>query len=458
MPTLPLEVAQHSVQQRAADFGIDQNPLSMFFYLGQTADDIAKWWSPQRDIDLRNFWPSESIMAGAVYSMTAKMKSLTYTIEGPKSTAHYFQDLLANAEFGKGWSHLMSKVVEDHLCTDRGAFIELIRKDNDDPHDRIIGLAHLDALQCTLTGNLAYPVIYTNQMSGRSYLLADHQVIHFPSMPSPIERYKEVGLCAVSRALKASQIIRDIVQYKREKLSSRPPRGIIYATGITKRQLQQAVDDANKTMDDKGLQRFGEFIVTAALDPSAQVDIKMLEFASLPDGYNEEQAITLYVYILAMAFGVDAREFWPAATTGATKADALVQAAKARGKGPGDIITSLERRINWKVLPKSCTFRFDFVDDDEDKAKEDIKTAKTSRISSMYVGSPSVPGYISRDEARQLAVDEKLIPEEFITVDVTDKVVLDDVDRTQNKRLDSSDATSNLETDNSETADSHSAD
>lgn len=423
------KVAQASIQGRAVPLEGYGSPVTLLFYMAQTADGIDKWWTPKRDSQLREAWKTEPIMAGAVYSMVAKLKTLEYALDGPPRQVSRFQPVLANAEFGKGWGNLMDKSCQDFLTVDRGVFWELIRPDNDDPRSPIIGVAHLDALRCTLTGDMEYPVVYSNPRTGQYHRLADHQVVHMVSMPSPDETMYDVGLCAVSRAFRALQITRDIITYKREKLSSRPKRGIVYANGITQSQLQDAIKQASEDQDNKGLQRFGELVVTASLDPSATVDIKMLEFASLPDGFDEESSLTLYVYVLALAMGVDAREFWPATASGATKADALVQAQKARGKGPGDMLKTFERAINWKILPDSLTFRFDFQDDEEDAQRAELRKRKADTINMMYLGGQGVEGIIDREEARQIAADEGLIPQEFLVVDQTEDITVDDIEQ-----------------------------
>lgn len=428
--TKPTDVVKSSIQGRAlpAEGSFGQG-VSMLFWLASKADEIDKWWTPQRDRQLRDFWKGEAILSGAVYSMGAKIKTLGYAIDGPSRQVSRYQPVLAQAEFGKGWRQLLSKTVEDMLTQDKGAFWELIRANNADIASPIIGIAHLDAGRCFPTGDLEYPVLYSNRRTGQIVKLADYQVARFVSMPSPDEAMNDIGVCAVSRALKAAQIIRDVIIYKREKLASRPNKGFLAISGITQSQLEAAVKDAEEQQDNAGLQRFGKMIALASLDPSAEIKLDMVEFASLPDGYDEEATMTLYAYILALDFGVDAREFWPATASGATKADALVQAQKARGKGPGDIITTIEEVMNWKVLPDSLTFHFDFQDDEEDRARAELKNAKAATINTMYLGQGTVPGYIDRDEARQLALDEKLIPDEFVQVDLTDETTVDDVEQ-----------------------------
>jgi len=60
-------------------------------------------------------------------------------------------------------------------------------------------------------------------------------------------------------------------------------------------------------------------------------------------------------------------------SSGATKAEALVQHLKQRGKGPGHILESLTRMLESKYLPPHLMAVFDFQDDEEDREIGEIK-------------------------------------------------------------------------------------
>ena len=63
-------------------------------------------------------------------------------------------------------------------------------------------------------------------------------------------------------------------------------------------------------------------------------------------------------------------------SSGATKAEALVQHLKQRGKGPGHILESITRGLNQKFLPPHLQAIFDFQDDEQDKEVADIKNVR----------------------------------------------------------------------------------
>jgi hypothetical protein len=47
------------------------------------------------------------------------------------------------------------------------------------------------------------------------------------------------------------------------------------------------------------------------LDPAQPASAELISFANLPEAFNELESTNTYATILALAFGVDVREFWP---------------------------------------------------------------------------------------------------------------------------------------------------
>jgi hypothetical protein len=103
-----------------------------------------------------------------------------------------------------------------------------------------------------------------------------------------------------------------------------------------------------------------------------------------------------------------------------TSTESLVMHQKARGKGVGEVISMIERILNWKVLPPSATFAFDFTDDEEDKLAAEIDQTKTDTIMSMWQSDGSGP--VSRFEIRQMLADNvSYFPDDFLEFDATEE-------------------------------------
>ncbi|MCI0349794.1 MAG: hypothetical protein L0Z53_10245, partial [Acidobacteriales bacterium] len=135
----------------------------------------------------------------------------------------------------------------------------------------------------------------------------------------------------------------------------------------------------------------------------SDADIILKDFASLPDGFNFENDLTLYAYILAFVFGVDAREFWPATAAGATKADATVQNQKARGRGIGALIRTWEWVFR-QCIPPAVEFHYDFTDDEQDLLRYQVQKERVLTLSQL-----KLDGAITPLEERALAIADGII-------------------------------------------------
>lgn len=374
-----------TVQSRARSNGSigTQNYLS---FLERVSNIVPNWWSEQRDIALSRFWKSGDQIAGAVYSMQAKMVTIPFHVEPlDMSLKSHIQQadkftklLLEGAEFGDGWNAFFTPSIEALLTQDNGRFIEIVGRG--DSRGAIEGapltVAHLDPSRCQRTGDFEYPVLYTDS-NGKKHKLHYTRVMFDSQMPSAKVDMFGVGFCAISRALHNAQHLIDIAMYEEEKLGSRPFRGIILAGGgLDPEAVGNALQQAQTTLDAQGFTRYTRMPIVG----SPEIESPSLEVESLtsaPDYFNKEQSTTLSMAAIALAFGVDARELWPSQGIGATRADAMLSHIKMQGKGPGHIIEATERMFNYKFLPKHLRLVFDYQDDTQDRQRAEIRQVRS---------------------------------------------------------------------------------
>jgi hypothetical protein len=349
---------------------------------------MSPWWSPYRDVQLRGFWKGVDHLSGALYSMTSKMSAIPIRVipKDKSNKEHVLQAqvltdvIVGSAQFGKGWVTFNSKMVEELLTQDNGFFAEIIGfGPKDGP---IIGtpvsVSHLDSANCTRTGHPIYPVIYQDVSGGR-YKLHTSRVMFSSQMESPDAYMFGVGFCAVSRCTNVAQNLLDIITYKMEKLGSRPHRQIVITKGgLDPRDIQEAFSMAEGQMDSMGLSRYSK-VVVAGSQALPDSEIQVVELSGLPDGFDEQTSITLGMAAIALALGTDARELFPAITAGATRADALLQHLKQRGKGPGQILQTIENLFNYKFVPRHLKFTSDFQDDAQDRQAAEIGLVRSNR-------------------------------------------------------------------------------
>lgn len=402
------EAVDESIKQRA----IPQTGGGVYLmnWLARANEQIAPWWSRTRDVQLSDFWKKVDHLSGAIYTMTSKMVSIPIKVvpKDPTNKLHmrdadlYTDLLMQGAEFGSGWMNWDSKWVEDMLSQDNGAFGLIIADGN--PGTPITGrpytITHLDSSRVWRTGNPIFPITYQDT-DGKIYTYHYSRVLMTSQMPSPRADMYGVGFCAVSRCINTAQNLFDIMVYKQEKLGSRPLRQLIITQGgLDPADLEYAFKMSGDTFDDMGLTRYSKMVIGGSAT-LPQADLKTHDLASLPDGFDEQTSVILGMAVIALAFGTDARELFPAMGVGATRADALLQHLKQRGKGPGQIIQTTEHQINTKFLPAHLKLTHDYQDDAEDRQTAEIKNIRATRRRQLIMS-----GEIDLRTSRQIAMTE----------------------------------------------------
>lgn len=379
------ETTQASIQERAKDK--DAPGALLLNWLVSGTGLVSPWWSTSRDRQLREFWHKSDHLSGALYALESKMTAIPFRVLARDQSIRkdmleadrLSESLKSSAELGQGWTTFFGRFVEDLLTQDNGAFAEVIGPGN--PNGPIVGapisVANLDAARCQRTGNPTYPVVYTDS-DGKMYRLHTSRVIFMSQMTSPILEMYGVGFCGVSRCLNVAQTLIDLMVYKQEKLGSRPHRSVMITKGqLDPNDVAKAFSQAEASMTNQGLSRYSKTVVIGSSSlPEAGID--MLDLASLPDGFNEETSLVLGMATVALAMGMDARELFPAMGTGATRADAMIQHLKQRGKGPGQILEMTESAFNMKFLPSYLRMEFDFQDDAQDRQAAEISAIRSN--------------------------------------------------------------------------------
>lgn len=361
-----------------------------------------------RDIYLDQFARSEPMLASAVYSMATRISTLNYEINGPPRAKKYASELLNKPGLNDSFTSLRQKLITDLHTSDNGAFVELWRAgkpDSDAGNRPVLGFAHLDSRQCWRSFDPEFPVWYTNPITGQVRKIHRSRVVYTADNPRATELARGIGFCATSRVLRMTRIFKSMEIYLDEKIGGRFNRAIGAISGVTPKQLREALQQSEDVADAKGYVVYKNvpFLVSPNMEKGNEIKMMLQDLASIPDGFQFESDATIYAYILAFCFGVDAREFWPATASGATKADATVQNMKARGRGIGNDIEMVENLIR-SALPDSVSFEFDFTDDEEDKSVAEIHKTE-SEIHQAYYSM----GAINSQEVRALAISKGIL-------------------------------------------------
>ena len=417
-PQDPKTIAKLSVQDRAHTQFKDEAPITI--RIASWADEFAGRPWDDRDKQLSNFWPTEPILAGAVYSLVAKVAALDFKLRGQPKTRQRYRNILLSADLGSGWVSFICKVVLELLTQDNGAFIELLRPRGAPARSPVRGIAHVDSQRCERTGVLAEPVHYRPDAGHpqriRGPISRDgmipfkwYEIVMMADLPSPREEHKGRGLCAVSRILRAAQTLRDIGIYKRQKIAGKRPPALIFAQGLRRNAIRDAIKEALAEQQAEGRTVYTSPIIMASADASQPLNIKMVELGGLPDGYDEDTTLKWYIAQLALGFGVDYTEFAPLPGGNLGSATQTTEmAARARGKGPGVLLQQMEFAINWWILPQGLEFQFASTDPSAEaqRVEMSLQRAKERQI---RVNTQE----ITPQQALQLAIQEGDAPAGF---------------------------------------------
>ena len=422
MTDIPLAQLERQSVQDVPDARNGETGDGFWYGTYSRGDYLPQWGTRERERYLRTYYRHEFNWMGqsAFGGLIKKVKSAPWEIKG-KRRVTYFQQVLREADFGRGWGSLLSKVLLDYLRQDAGGFIEVIAPGNPlkAPTGPVTGLAPLDSYRCLPTGDPEYPVIYYSR-KGQLHLMHRTRVIQIVDMPDGDESRPGYGLCALSRAISivAQQIY--MGRYITAQLDDKPKPGIMVASNMTRAQVMQAFDEFKAESQRDELPAWGNAVIVASTDPTAPAKIDYLTFSQPPNGWSYKEYNDLHVNAWALALGVDVQELWQLSggNIGSGQQSQILH-AKSQGKAYGDILTSLERVLN-DVLPE--TLEFEFKRHDPYEAQERAATAQ------MWAGfTQAVGDNMTADEKRRLLANMVEAAKDAITDENGEIVRMDDV-------------------------------
>jgi hypothetical protein len=334
---------------------------------------------PVRDWFMSEFWKNEPILAGAVYSMTSRLMSLSWSITGKRRATQEAAKMLARSASMQGydWGGFAASTAQDFYTTNRGVFWELAKEDQAYPlASPLVDLGHMDALCCTLTGNSLAPVIYNSIETGQTLIFHPGEYAHLVSMPSPRERFLGLGLCAVDRAYRAAKMLIGLHNYDEEKLSNLPPEGIAAITGLTTEEFNDALNLWHSKRESDDSLTFPQVLWLIGSQPNAKVEVNMSGWRQIPESFDRKTTIEQYINTVALDFGMDTTEFWTpmgGGGMGQSSSSGHLQHNKARGKGNAELTSMIERKINGEL---SSDADFHFGNRDQEESANEAAVAK----------------------------------------------------------------------------------
>jgi len=410
---------------------------------------LSEYGSRQRQRDLRAFALVAPMVLIAESALIQKMKALQWSIEAGRNRAIKWQRVLAGLEQNRGWDTFIARWTRAYLESDYGGYAEIIRRapgwavDADGQltargenalrqgQDRgwpIIDAMVMDPTLCVPSADVEFPLQYYNGYTGARHLLREHQFMHLLDMPTLDDTKPNQGLCAVSRAVWAAQEDRMVTRYGFESLSENPGTGLIMAN-VNQNLLETALDSAKGARDARGVVYYKGVIFLPILDPSGTTKLEYLTFSHLPENFNRTEDYSRIKEIVASAFGLDVLELGsiPGHNLG-TSAQAEVGAAKARGKGIGALIQSVEREFRHKFLPADVQLRIKKHDIEEQIDRAELDALYFANATSML----QAEGWDAVLANQYLADKGAIQPEmPYLVADLTPSEELEDTEATE---------------------------
>lgn len=378
--------------------------------------------SPERDRVLTSTLDLEDMWSAAVAKAVTKIAVRGYEIsDNDDSTRRteagqaLVRDLDGPANYRSG----VAKVVQDFLLTDNGWFIEVARA-SDKPGAKVQALYHLDSFRCYRTGNLDYPVLYLDYEGGWHRLRAD-QVIHGSDLPSPRARMFNRGRCAAGRAFQTIVKLSAVETYFREKITGSRALSLHFVTGVSRQQLQDAMETSEAEKVRKGHVVYkGAVMIPIQTDQA--INIATIDLASVPDGFDVDTERRDAYLRYANALGIPVQDIQPLSGQGlGTGTQTIVLDEAAEGQGLAYFVKDFEDKVNHLVMPKQTVFQLKVNDVRDQAAQASLNKAKADTIVALLGG-----GVISQPMALQMGVDDGIIPAEFLPQDATPAGMLTD--------------------------------
>jgi len=397
---------------------------SLILNLFSAAHRVPQWGSAYRTRDrfLREFWPLEPFLSGAIFSTSIRNANYEWEITGPDDAViarltDMLNGSITNTNFG--WLEFIKAITQDLLTQDNGMFFEIVRDPTLDVASRfkgaaapVIGMVHLESNRCIRTGKFETPVVYIDRDEKR-HAMQWYEIVGLSQFPSTIQSMNGVGFSAVSRILKFAQIIEAIQNYLDEKISGRHIKQVHFVGGVSRMEIDDIQKKHEEEADNMGLRNYIQPLIYASLDPEKPVTTASIDLASIPDNFDFEELMRWYVANIALNLGGDYQDFAPLPSGNIGSANqSEILARKSQGKGPANWMETVENLFrDYAIIPRPYKFKFEVKDLAAEAEKADMTKTLVEAVSILR-RADVINGKSVREWLRMLDI----IPEEVISL------------------------------------------
>lgn len=402
---------------------IVQDPGAMF----SPTPQLPLHGDPLRDAVLVGTLDLEDMWASAVNKAVTKIAVRGYEVSDSDDSARRTEkgkSLIMNFDGPSEYRTGMSKTVQDFLLCDNGWFVE-VERETKSPASRPRALYHLDSFRCYRTGNLEYPVIY-QAWTGKFHKIPAANIIFGSDMPSARALMYNKGRCAASRAFQTIVKLAAVETYFREKITGSRALSLHFIAGVGPKQIQDAMETSEAEKVRRGQVVYKGAVMVPIMAQGTEISIATIDLASVPDGFDVDQERRDAYLRYANALGVPVQDIQPLSGQGlGTGTQTVILDEAAEGQGLAYFVKDFEDKVNNLLMPRTTVFSIKANDIRDQQAQAALDLSKAQKLTTL-LGGGQAPGVITPQMALQMAVDDGLVPREFLPEDVTPEGVLTD--------------------------------
>lgn len=374
----------------------------------------------QWDSWLREFVLREPYLAGVLNSVVQIDKNRGWNLIGGRNQVIRYSNILHDADEGAGWRNYITWQAQSYYSTRMGLVTEIGSEGEGGP---MRALWSVDPCRVELTGMLDKPLRYFPAAGGAQQEWQPQDYFRAASLTSTDEARRGYGFPANARCYDLAKIMVAVWEHDKEQLGARAPRGLLLLKGITQDQWDTAMQARDEALDAYERKYYGGVAVLAG-SGAEDIDATLFALSTLPKDFDLHEWVSLLMYGYALAYGYDAREFFPVdgGQLGSAK-ETEVQHRKASSKGDLDFSLAHQEQLQSR-LPETIQFEYEQRDASGEQLDAALATARAAVITEVnkwVVGGTTV---LTADQILQLAAQANLIPEEW-TVQEEDITVTD---------------------------------
>lgn len=380
----------------------------------------------------------EGLWADAVDISISKIVSRGYEFQGPDAQTKFCYDMFKTCDTGNGFEKFLSRHLRDYKTTDNGAWVGLARdvptkideQGREIPTrasrltDKVLSFYHMDSLRTWRTGDPNCPAYYYD-LKGHYHKMMWWDCFNIVDMPSPRAGFYNSGICAAAKAYREIRKMSAMSIYVDEKLTGSGATEIEFIQGVTAKQIQDAMIQADADQAQKGVIYYkGKVLIPVLSD--LQLSTAKVNLKGIPDGFDRKEEYLISALVYAKSLGLVPTELDPQLTArgalGVGQAE-QIQAENAQGYGDGAWEKQWTENVNERVVPSRTTHAISSRNLRDEKMQADVTAARATGWKTF-----ADAGFITAQQGTQLAVDAGDLPRVFLTApdQTVDNTVTDD--------------------------------